>query len=155
MVVVHLTPVGDQHVVAGSAARLTPDTLDKLNEWAGLHLEDLRTTQPDAGYADLIRDRSQIFNHFVMALPREEQGENQFQAMIDNARVMMAMMGSALGIRRDVEATPQLLVPDLDDGEEDAEEIEDGDQPSEEPVGTPATATAATEEEGALTPSDE
>ena len=50
----------------------------------------LRHERPEAGYVDLARERSQIFNHFVMALPREEQPVNPLQTMIDNTRVIMA-----------------------------------------------------------------
>jgi uncharacterized protein YecA (UPF0149 family) len=57
--------------VAGAMAHLTSDTQEKIVEFAGLHLEDLRRTQPDATLDDLPRERSHVFNHFVMELPEE------------------------------------------------------------------------------------
>jgi hypothetical protein len=59
------------YYVAGAIAQLTADTSDTLTEFANLHLEDLRRTQPDATLDSLPRQRSQIFNHFVMELPEE------------------------------------------------------------------------------------
>ncbi len=119
ILVTHLTPAADAHYVAGSAAHITADTVEQLREWAGLHLNDLQTTRPNASYADLIHDRSQIFNHFVMALPREEQPENQLQALIENTRVIMASAASSLGLRRDMEQPAQRLsVPQPAEGEE-------------------------------------
>jgi hypothetical protein len=57
--------------VAGAMAHLTSDTQEKIVEFARLHLEDLRRTQPDATLSDLPRERSHVFNHFVMELPEE------------------------------------------------------------------------------------
>ena len=142
VLVVHLTPMGDAYVVAGSAARLTADTVELVQELTQLHLNDLRTTQPEAGYADLIRDRSQIFNHLVMALPREEQEGSQFQTLIDNARVMMATMASSLGMQTDVPSAPQLLVP-APDACEGAHKVTDGSQLPDDPAGSSASATQA------------
>ncbi len=96
ILIAHLTPVDDVYFVAGLAAQISADAVDQLQEFAALHLEDLRTAQPDATYADLIRDRSEIFNHFVMALPREDQPVNEIQTLIENARVMMAAAASTL-----------------------------------------------------------
>ncbi len=119
ILITHLTPAADAHYVAGSAAHITADTVEQLREWADLHLNDLRATRPDAGYADLIHDRSQIFNHFVMALPREEQPENGLQALIENTRVIMANAAASLGFTRDIEQQAQrLVVPQPDEGQE-------------------------------------
>ncbi len=118
ILITHLTPAADAHYVAGSAAHITADTVEQLREWADLHLNDLRTTRQGAGYADLIHDRSQIFNHFVMALPREEQPESGLQALIENTRVMMASAASSLGLTRDIEQPAQrLVVPQSDEGQ--------------------------------------
>ena len=137
VLIAHLTPAADMHYVAGAAAHLTADTIDRLHEWADLHLEDLRRTQPNASYADLIRDRSEIFNHFVMALPREEQGVNQLQMLIDNARVLMASTAASLGFGQqgdgDAEegAPRRLLVPQSDAGAAtEEEELEETDSSS-------------------------
>ncbi|HSH82191.1 MAG TPA: SEC-C metal-binding domain-containing protein [Herpetosiphonaceae bacterium] len=119
ILVTHLTPAADTHYVAGSAAHITADTVEQLREWIDLHLNDLRTIRPDAGYADMIHDRSQIFNHFVMALPREEQPENRLQTLIENTRVIMASAALSLGLRRNMEQPAQRLeVPQADEREE-------------------------------------
>ena len=97
VLIAHLTPTGGTHFVAGAAAQLTTDTIERLHEWTDLHLEDLHTYQPAAGYPELIQDRSQIFNHFVMALPRELQPVNPLQTLIDNTRVIMAQRRNLWG----------------------------------------------------------
>src|SRR5919202_182234 len=137
VLIVHLTPAAGMHYIAGAAAQLTADTIDRLHEWADLHLEDLRKTQPNADYADLIRNRSEIFNHFIMALPREEQGVNQLQMLIDNARVIMASTAASLGFGQrgdgDAEesASRRLLVPQSDAGAaSEEEELEETDSSS-------------------------
>lgn len=114
VLIVHLTPVGDTFLVAGAAAHLSADTVPQLREWLDLHLDQLRATRPDATYEDLIRERSEILNHFVMVLPREEHETNQLQQLIDNTRVMMASTGASLGMRR-ADDQPRLLVPSNDD----------------------------------------
>ena len=112
VLIVHLTPAGDAHLVAGVAAHLTADTVEHLGEFADLHLADLRTTQPEAGYGELIQQRSEIFNHFVMEVPREEQDTSKLQMLVDNTRVMMATAAAAVGLRRGGdEAAPRLAVP--------------------------------------------
>jgi hypothetical protein len=128
VLIAHLTPAGDMHYVAGAAAHLTADTVDRLHEWADLHLEDLRRTQSNPSYADLIRNRSEIFNHFVMALPREEQGPNQLQMLIDNARVLMATTAASLGFGQQADgdaeeaASRRILVPQSNTATGSAEE---------------------------------
>ncbi len=127
VLIVHLTPVGEGFLVAGAAAHLSADTVPQLREWLELHLEQLRSTRPDATYDDLIRERSEILNHFVMALPREEQEANQLQLLIDNTRVLMAATGASLGLARAEEEQPRLLVPsdDADEAEEADDETDD------------------------------
>jgi hypothetical protein len=110
VLIVHLLPAGDVYLVGGAAAHLTADTASRLEEWTNLHLDDLRATQPDATYEDLIRTRSQIFNHFVMVLPREEQETTQIQTLIDNTRAMMAATAASI-LKRDVEEPARMLVP--------------------------------------------
>jgi hypothetical protein len=114
VLVVHLTPTADVYLVAGAAAHLTADTASRLEEWINLHLEDLRITQPDASYDDLVRTRSQIFNHFVMALPHEEQETNQIEMLIANTRAMMTATAASL-LQRGVEEPARLLVPHEDE----------------------------------------
>lgn len=125
VLIVHLTPGGDRSYVAGAAAHLTADTAERLQEFAGLHLENLRATTPGATYDDLIRERSEIFNHFVMAVPREEQQANQLQALIDNTRVIMATTAASLGFGRPAEADerPKTLVQLSQAPEEQPDEV--------------------------------
>lgn len=59
------------YYVAGAVAQLTGDTREPMVDFAHLHLEDLRRSQPAATMADLLRQRSYVFNHFVMELPAE------------------------------------------------------------------------------------
>lgn len=118
VLIVHLTPTADVYLVGGAAAHLTADTASRLDEWADLHLADLRATQPDATYDDLIRTRSQIFNHFVMALPREEQETTQIQSLIDNTRAMMSATAASI-LKRDVEEPARMLVPQQDEAPTD------------------------------------
>jgi hypothetical protein len=120
VLIVHLTPTADVYLVAGAAAHLTADTASRLEEWAGLHLEDLRTTQADATYDDLIRARSQIFNHFVMVLPREEQETNQIQTLIDTTRAMMTATAASI-LKRDVEEPARMVVPQQEEAAGGAE----------------------------------
>ncbi len=107
VLVAHLTPTGDTHYVAGAAAQLTADTVEQLHEYADLHLENLRSTHAEATYDDLIHERSEIFNHFLMAVPREEQEANQIQQLIDSARVMLSMTAQSLGLNHDEQDDPQ------------------------------------------------
>lgn len=86
VLIAHLIPAGGTHYVAGAAAQLTADTIDRLHEFAAIHLEDLRRSRPDATYTDLIETRSYIFNHFIMALPREEHELTRLDEMMAMAR---------------------------------------------------------------------
>jgi hypothetical protein len=87
--------------VAGSMAQLTEDTQEKLVEFAGLYLADLQRTQPDATWTDLLRERSHILNHFVMALPVEEPDPTVIEKMLFDARVALGMMHPSLGGSKD------------------------------------------------------
>lgn len=104
VLIVHLTPVGDSFLVAGAAAQLSADAVPQLREWLDLHLEQLRVENPASTFEDLMKARSEILNHFVMALPREEHEANQLQVLIDNTRVLMAATGASLGLSRTTEA---------------------------------------------------
>lgn len=100
------TPLGaaaPTFYLAGAAAQLTADTAEKLLEFAGLYLTDLQRTQPDATWSDLLRERSYVLNHFVMALPREEYNPTLLDNLILEARVTLHLTGEALSglVRRD------------------------------------------------------
>ncbi|HMP42175.1 MAG TPA: SEC-C domain-containing protein, partial [Roseiflexaceae bacterium] len=71
VLVTHLVAAGERTSIAGAAAHLTSDTAEKIAAYAELHREALRRDQPAATWADLLAARSEVFNHFVMALPVE------------------------------------------------------------------------------------
>ncbi|RRR68791.1 MAG: SEC-C domain-containing protein [Candidatus Viridilinea halotolerans] len=92
VIVGHLVPAdtppdadSPTYYLAGAAAQLTADTAEKLLEFAEVHLADLRRTTPEATWDDLIDQRSEALNHFVMALPTEEPDPTIFQQAIDSA----------------------------------------------------------------------
>ena len=100
VLVAHLVPAGTRHYVAGAAAHLTEDTRVKLREFADLHLEALRRDQPDAGWDDLIRTRSETLNHFVMQLPVEEPNPTLLDNIVTQTRISLKLAGESLGIGR-------------------------------------------------------
>jgi hypothetical protein len=104
VLVAHLVPAGTRHYVAGAAAHLTEDTREKLREFAELHLEALQREQPDAGWDDLIRARSETLNHFVMQLPVEEPNPTLLDNIVTQTRISLKLAGESLGIgRKDAE----------------------------------------------------
>jgi len=96
VLIAHLTPVADTHFIAGAAAHLTPDTVERLREFTEVHLSDLRASEPDATYADLIRTRSAIFNHFVMTLPHEQEA-GKLDELMAKSRATLTMTAEQLG----------------------------------------------------------
>ncbi|HEX6289069.1 MAG TPA: SEC-C domain-containing protein [Herpetosiphonaceae bacterium] len=99
VLITHLVPAADTHFIAGAAAHLTPDTVDKLREFAEVHLQDVQQAQPDATYDDLIRSRSYIFNHFVMALPREEHDNTSLNELVARTRATLSMTAEQIGFK--------------------------------------------------------
>lgn len=98
VVVGHLVPAdtapgasAPTYYLAGAAAQLTDDTAAKLLEYAELHLADLRRTRPDATFADLVDERSEILNHFVMALPVEQRDPTVMERLIAEGRVSLQL----------------------------------------------------------------
>lgn len=107
IVVGHLVPAdtapgatAPTYYLAGAAAQLTPDTAEKLVEFAELYLADLRRRLPEATWADVIDERSELLNHFVTALPHEEpnptlldeiilQGRTSLQLTVENVRELV------------------------------------------------------------------
>jgi hypothetical protein len=82
-------PAVPLYYVGGAAAQLTADIREKLLEFSALYLEDLRQDQPDATWEEMVRQRSYIFNHFVMSLPVEAYDPNLLDDMILQARVAL------------------------------------------------------------------
>ncbi len=98
VIVGHLLPAGDAQVIGGAAAHLTPDTAEKLREFARLHLEALRRDQPDAGWDDLLRSQSELLNHFVMQLPVEAPDPSLLENIILQTRVALKLAGESMGL---------------------------------------------------------
>lgn len=103
VVVGHIVPAdrpfnaeAPNYYLAGAAAQLTADTAEKLVEFAELHLADLRRSHPEATWSDLLRERSHVLNHFVMALPREKPDPTVFDTILSEARVKLQMTGESL-----------------------------------------------------------
>lgn len=103
VLVAHLIPAGDEWYIAGAAAQLTPDTVIKLREFAAVHLADLQRDHPDATYADLIAQRSYIFNHFVMALPREEAEVGKLDELVAQTKATLNITAQQIGLHRSAE----------------------------------------------------
>ena len=97
VVIAHLLPVGDQQIFAGAAAHLTDDTREKIIEFAALHLEAMRIDNPDASYDDLIATRSEVLNHFVMALPVEAPDPTIYEKIMMQTRIALALAGVPIG----------------------------------------------------------
>ena len=107
VVVGHLLPAGDVWVIGGSAAHLTPDTAEKLREYAALHLEAFRRDHDGAGWDDLLGEQSEILNHFVMELPVEEPNPTLLDDIILRTRVALQLAGESVGLsKREDSATP-------------------------------------------------
>ena len=129
ILIVHLTPAADVYLVAGAAAHLTADTAERVAEYADLHLSELRQTRPEATYDDLVRERSAIFNHLVMALPREAEEATHLQMLqelIDTTRVQMTATVQSL-LHREPEEPERLMVPQA--SSEETVESRDQDEP--------------------------
>lgn len=124
VLIMHLIPAADAHYIAGAAAQLTPDTLSQLHEFVQVHLIDLQRTQPEASYVDLIRERSHIFNHFVMALPQEEQEAGRLDELVAMTRAALNVTAEQIGLTRPEEER-SLIVPALDADDEPSDEADD------------------------------
>ncbi len=100
VLIVHLLPVGTSYAIGGAAAHLTSDTRLKLREFAELHLEAFQRDHADASWADLIRERSEVLNHFVMALPTEAPNPSLIDNFLLRTRVALRLTGESLGLVR-------------------------------------------------------
>jgi hypothetical protein len=101
VLIAHLLPAGERYYVGGAAAHLTDDTREKLREFADLHLEAFIRDHPGADWADLLRARSEVLNHFVMALPVEAPDPTILENLITQTRVSLKLAGESLGIGRE------------------------------------------------------
>jgi hypothetical protein len=94
----HLLPAGKYYYIGGAAAHLTEDTREKLLEFAALHLEAFQRDHPGATWADLLREKSEVLNHFVMQLPTEEPNPSLLEQIVQQTRISLMLAGESLGI---------------------------------------------------------
>ncbi|HEX9372630.1 MAG TPA: zinc chelation protein SecC, partial [Roseiflexaceae bacterium] len=73
--------------------------------YAALHLEAFTRDHPDATWADLLRARSEVLNHFVMALPVEAPDPSILDNIITQTRISLKLAGESLGIGKSEEDT--------------------------------------------------
>jgi len=104
VLVAHIVPAGGRHYIGGAAAHLTADTREKLREFADLHLAAFTRDHSGADWADLLRARSEVLNHFVMALPVEAPDPTILDNIITQTRVSLKLAGESLGIGKPDEA---------------------------------------------------
>jgi hypothetical protein len=97
----HMIPAGTEFFIGGAAAHLTEDTREKLREFMELHLEAERRANPDARWSEVLRQRSDVLNHFVMQLPVEEPNPTILDNILLQTRVALQLAGESAGLRRD------------------------------------------------------
>lgn len=122
VLIVHLLPVGNTHAIGGAAAHLTADTRLKLREFVELHLEAFQRDHADAPWADLIRERSEVLNHFVMALPTEAPNPSLIDTFLLRTRVALRLTGESLGLVRSSDDSQPDAVVDSEAGSTSADE---------------------------------
>jgi hypothetical protein len=98
VLVAHLVPAGAYYYVGGAAAHLTEDTREKLREFAALHLAAFERDHPGANSADLLREKSEVLNHFVMQLPTEAPNPSLLEKIVEQTRISLKLAGESLGI---------------------------------------------------------
>ncbi|EFO80146.1 SecC motif-containing protein [Oscillochloris trichoides DG-6] len=124
VVVGHLTPAdtpldasSPNYYLGGAAAHLTNDTPEKLVEFAELHLAAMRRERPEVTWSDLLEERSEVLNHFVIALPREEPDPSVMERLVADGRIALQLtkesVASLLG-----RVLPKEEEPTTDDSEE-------------------------------------
>lgn len=96
VVITHLVPAAERYYIAGAAAHLTPDTQEKLREFVGMHREAFAGDDES-----FVQANSHLFNHFVMALPREEGEPSKVDELLMQGRISLQMAAASLGLHRD------------------------------------------------------
>lgn len=113
VLVAHLVPAGEHYFIGGAAAHLTADTRERLREYAELHLQAFqRDENPEAGWRDLIHDRSEVLNHFVMQLPVEQVDPTLLDTILLQTRASLQMAGESLGLMNAPQPEEKLSDPD-------------------------------------------
>ncbi len=122
LIFAHLVPVAAEYYIAGAAAHTTADTQEKLTEFLAIYREEWELQHPEGSSDDFVRANSHLFNHFVLALPREETPSRVDDLML-RGRVALAMTKASLGLGPSASADAE---DDSEDADEDADD-EDGD----------------------------
>jgi hypothetical protein len=107
VLVAHLLPAAGRFYIGGAVAHLTEDTREKLREFADLHLAAFTRERPEATWADLIAERSEVLNHFVMQLPVEAPDPNLLDQILLQTRTALQLTGESLGIGGSKPAEPR------------------------------------------------
>jgi hypothetical protein len=84
--------------IGGAAAHLTEDTREKLDEFLQLHLAAYTRDHPGAAPIDLIHDRSEILNHFVMQLPVEAPDPTILDNILLQTKAALQLAGESIGL---------------------------------------------------------
>lgn len=84
------------YYLAGAAAQLTDDTAETLVAFAELHLADLRRNDPEATWAVLLDERSELLNHYVSALPTEQPDPTVFQRIINEGQMTLKLTAASV-----------------------------------------------------------
>jgi hypothetical protein len=100
VVVTHLAPAGGAYFITGAAAHLTPDTHEKMEEFIQIHRQAFEEAHPEATAESFVRAQGYLFNHFVMALPREVGEPSRVEELLEKGRISLLLAGEALGLRR-------------------------------------------------------
>jgi hypothetical protein len=82
----HLVPAGEYVYIAGAAAHLTEDTREKIREFLRMHLEAFTRDHPGADSATLLREQSEIINHFVLQLPVDKPNPGLLDTILAQTR---------------------------------------------------------------------
>lgn len=56
----------------------------------------MRRANPQATWADLIAERSEVLNHFVMALPTEERDPTMLDRLISEGRIALQLTAESV-----------------------------------------------------------
>ncbi|PDW01799.1 YecA family protein, partial [Candidatus Viridilinea mediisalina] len=139
VIVGHLVPAdtpldadSPTYYLAGAAAQLTADTAEKLLEFAEVHLADMRRTNPEATWSDLINQRSEVLNHFVMALPTEEPDPTVFQNAINSAMITLRLTAENVAGLLGRPFVPQQAEQSAEQNEQSAEQNEQSAEQNEQ-----------------------
>ncbi|MFV9503744.1 MAG: YecA family protein [Oscillochloridaceae bacterium umkhey_bin13] len=103
VIVGHLVPAdtapgatAPTYYLAGAAAQLTDDTAVSLVAFAELHLADLRRSDPEASWAALLAERSEVLNHYVSALPTEQPDPTIFDRIISEGQMTLKLTAASV-----------------------------------------------------------